>query len=407
MEEPVFKYKNKKYSLDIVYPNKYYGGLYNLGILIVYNIVNKRDNWNCKRIFLDEGKISSELTGFSFQYELDLKNILEMKKNCKGFTFCGGPVVNMNPEKFRKYFDFLILGEVEEVLDLVLDEYEKGKENFLKRISGIKGVYVDRISYNFVDELKDYPLIQPFPEKIDENFVFGKCFMLEIERGCPFSCKFCCMPGFYSKVKYRKNWKEIIDEGLRINKRDRVVIYSASFTHPERKEILRYLLSKKVRVSVPSIKIENVDKEIIEMIKKLGQESITIAPECNEELRFKIGKLVSDKKYYEFTDICNDAGIKNLKLYLMIGIPDMTEMDILKMREFVDNLKERFKGKVYVSVNYFVPKSKSKFSEELFDKKRLKEQGKIAEKEFKHYRVKLKGLDSSFLEWKIARTGSL
>jgi radical SAM superfamily enzyme YgiQ (UPF0313 family) len=400
MEEPVFKFKKGKYSLDIVYPNKYYGGLYNLGILIVYNLVNQREDWNCNRVFLDEGKINSDLVGFSFQYELDLNNILEMKKECKGFTFAGGPVINMNPEKFRKHFDFLILGEVEGVLDRVLDEYEKGGD-FLNRISKLKGVYVDKISYNFTKELGEYPYLQPFPEKVDKDFVFGKCFMLEIERGCPFNCKFCVLPGFFEKIRYRKNWKEIIDKGLEINKRDRVVIYSASFTHPERKEILKYLLTKNVRVSVPSIKVGVVDREMLELIKKLGQKSVTVAPEANERLRFELGKKVNDEQYFEFFKICDELGFK-IKLYFMIGVPGMEEKDIIEMREFVDKIK----GKVYVSMNYFVPKPKSELADYKFDKKELKKQAKIVEREFKKYKVKLTGLNTSYLEWKISRTGS-
>jgi len=407
MEEPIFKFKKSKFNLDIVYPNKYYGGLYNLGILIVYNSVNKRENWNCNRVFLDKGKINSELVGFSFQYELDLKNILEMKEKCKGFTFAGGPVINMAPDKFRKYFDFLILGEVEGVLDRVLDEYEKDKEGFLDRISKIEGVYVDNISYNFNKELKEYPYVQPFPEKIDKDFVFGKCFILEIERGCPFACKFCVVPSFYDKVKYRMNWKEIIDKGLELNKRDRVVIYSASFTHPEKKEILKYLISKNVRVTVPSIKVEVMDKETLELIKETGQESLTIAPEANEKLRKEMGKIVCDDRYFKFVKLCNEVGFEKLKLYMMIGVPGMEESDIIEMREFVDKLREQFDGKIYVSVNYFVPKPKSKFQEHEFNKKRLKKQAKIVEREFRNYKVKLTGLRTSYLEWKISKTGLL
>ena len=405
MEEPIFKFKKAKHSLDIVYPNKYYGGLYNLGILIVYNTVNQRKDWNCNRVFLDQGKITSDLVGFSFQYELDIKNILEMKKSCKGFTFAGGPVINMNPEKFRKHFDFLILGEVEGVLDKVLDEYEKG-EGFLDRISKIKGVYVDKVSYNFTKELGDYPLIQPFPEKVDETFVFGKCFILEIERGCPFNCKFCVLPGFFEKIRYRKNWKEIIDRGLEINQRDRVVIYSASFTHPERKDILKHLIKKQVRASVPSIRVGMIDKETISLIKQLGQRSLTIAPEANERLRLSMGKMVKDKDYFDFVEICNEVGFAKLKLYLMIGIPGMEDKDIIEMRDFVDKIKEKFNGKIYVSVNYFVPKPKSEFQDHPFDKKILKQQAKVVEREFKHYKVKMKGLKTSFLEWDIAKIDS-
>ncbi|MFH1972015.1 MAG: radical SAM protein [archaeon] len=403
MENPVFKYKKVPYSLDIVYPNKYYGGVYNLGMLIIYNIVNKRENWNCNRVFLDKNKISSELVGFTLQYEPDLKNILEMKKQCNGITFAGGPVINANPEKFKKHFDFLLLGEAEESLNLILDEYEKDKENFLKNIKNIKGIN----TYNITEELGDYPLIQPFPEEINQDFVFGKPFILETERGCPFTCKFCILPNLYKKVRYRMNWKEIIDEGLKINKRNRVVIYSPSFTHPEKKQILQYLKTKGVRVTIPSIKVELMDKELLQLIKDVGQESLTIAPECNETLRKTLGKLATDNIYFKFIQLCNEIKIKKLKVYLIIGLPNQTEQDIIETREFIDKLNKEFNGKLYLSINYFVPKPRSLFENHEFNKAELKKQKKIAEREFKHYKIKITGLSSSALEYKISKTGSL
>jgi len=169
----MFSYRKTKYSLDIVFPNKMYGGVYSLGPLIIYNLVNKRKDWYCERVFFDHGKITAPLVGFSLQYELDLAKAISMKPK-QGFTFAGGPVVELYTDSIARHFDFLILGDIEAVLPSVLETYEEDQENFLRNIEKIKGVYISGKNSPTHAEVKDmdstaYPLIQPFPESIDEN----------------------------------------------------------------------------------------------------------------------------------------------------------------------------------------------------------------------------------------------
>ncbi|MDP3918432.1 MAG: radical SAM protein [Nanoarchaeota archaeon] len=404
----MFKYKNTKYKLDIVFPNKSYGGVYSLGPLIIQNIVNKRDNWHCERIFSDQGKVTSELVGFTLQWELDLQKAIDMKGN--GINFAGGPLASMNPKLIGQYFDFLILGDVEAVLPFVLTEYERG-EKFLENISNIEGVYVpgkNEPRFKLIKNLDDapYPIIQPFPEIVTKDFVFGKTFILEIERGCTNKCNYCPLPNFYSKCKFRslENLKQIIDEGLSINHVEKVIIYAPSFIHPKRKEILQYLINKDVIVTIPSIRAETMDKETMELIKKCGQESLTLAPECGESLRLKINKNVKDISYFKFIDLANETGFKKLKLYMQIGLPDMTDKDLEEWINLVKEIQKKFKGKLNISVNYFVPKPTTTFQDHIFDKKELKKQANYLKKHLK-IEFKLPSLSTSYKEWKISKEG--
>ena len=403
----MFKYKKSDFNLDIVFPNKTYGGVYALAPLIIYNLVNNRDNWYCKRVFLDHGKITAPIVGFTLQYELDLKTVLDIKPKNK-ITFAGGPLTYMNPKSISKHFDFLILGDVEEILPKVLDEYEKDKEGFLNNILKIKGVYIHNKSQYFFKEIKDlnkapYPLVQPYPE-IDEKYIFGKAFILEIERGCPFKCKFCPLPNFYNKYQFRSlnQIKKIIDEGIGINNPEKIIIYSPSFVHPQRKDILKYLIKKKIRVTIPSLRAETLDKETLELIKRAGQESLTIAPEAGESLRYKINKEVKDEAFYKFIDYCNELKFRKLKLYMLLGLPGATDKDLQEWITFVKECQKRFNGKLTLSVNYFVPKKTTPFAEHKFDKKELKRQVKIIKKELK-FSFKLPSLSSSYKEWLISQ----
>lgn len=404
----MFAYKKSKFLMDIVYPNMMHGGVYSLGPLIVYNLVNNRKDWHCERVFLDQGKITSNLVGFSLQYELDLINALKMKPK-NAIVFAGGPVVELYPKSLIKYFDFLILGDVEIILPLVLDEYEKGVGGFFERIKKIEGVYINGKGKckcaKSIDSF-EYPIVQPFPSRMDKEFVFGKCFMMEIERGCPFKCHFCALPEFYDgKVRFRslEKVKEIIDSGLKENKAERVVIYSPSFIHPNRKEILEYLIEKKVRVSVPSLRAEKVDLETLRLIKKAGQESITIAPECNYRIRSILGKHVDDKEYFEFAKLAKETGFKKVKMYLMIGIKGMNEKDIEEMVIFVKKFRDEFNGEVKISLNYFVPKPGTKMYSEMEDKKKLKEELKLVMKRLVGFEMKKPSVSSAFKEWNFVK----
>ena len=234
------------------------------------------------------------------------------------------------------------------------------------------------------------------PLKTDKKFTFGKCFILETERSCPYSCYFCAIPKMYSSTKIRslKKIKEIIDSGIKINKRDKVIIYAPSFIHPEKKEILQYLIDKSLNFSVPSLRAELIDEETLDLIKKGNQKTLTIAPECNESLRFKINKPVKDSIYLDFIKLAKAKGF-NIKLYLLVGLPNQTKQDLDETIEFIN------KADSYCSINPFIPKQKTQFQNHTFNKKEIKHQLGYMRKRIKT-RIKIPNINQSYLEYKLS-----
>ncbi len=404
---------NKKLiQVDLVYPNKSYGGYYSLGLLILYNLINSKKDFIAKRHFLDKNKLTSNLIGFTLQYELDYYNFfkilkqnkISLNKSRKQIIFAGGPCTNNNPKTLQKYIDFFILGEAEEILPKVLDIYKKfpNKNTFLKKIKDIKGVYIEGKKQEIasIHNLDDYPypLYQSLPKKITKNFVFGRSFILEIERGCPFNCHFCSIRNIHSTIKYRslEKIKDIVDKGIKINKVKKVIIYSPSFAHPQRKEILKYLLKKNLQFSVPSIKVELVDDELLKLIKKGGQKTLTIAPESNQRLRYLLNKEISDEKYFEFIKKAKKLGFR-IKLYFMVGLPNTQKRDLDELINFIN------KAKCSSSINPFVPKPNTYFSNHKFNKKIIKQEIKYLKKHLKT-KVKFANVKFSYDEWKLAHT---
>ncbi len=411
------------HKLCVVYPNLSYGGVYCLGPLLVYNLANMQKQWLCDRAYLDNMQPLREydLVGFTFQYELDIHHILKIvkeqgvqKENVeRPLTFAGGPCVTNNPDILKDVVDFLFVGDCEESLPRVLEIFEEGmdRESFLDAIAGLQGVYVPGRTRNItsaVVNLDDvpYPLYQPLPENIDKRFVFGDAFLLEVERGCPFRCTFCNIPGLYSGFRYRslENLKKIVDDGLAATQRRKVVIYAPTFAHPERKALLRYLLSKGVTFSIPSLRPEYVDLEELQLIRKGGQKSLTFAPEAGETLRLQLNKRCRDETFFAAFRSAQEAGFKKIKLYFLVGLPHQTENDLREAVAFVGAAKKEFMGSISVSVNVFVPKKLTALENEPFRKGEARQQIAYLKRHM-NCPMKVDNLSVVLQEWNIAHRG--
>ncbi|MDP3917107.1 MAG: radical SAM protein [Nanoarchaeota archaeon] len=423
-----------RHNLAIVFPNLYYGGVYSLGPLIVYNLVNHLDDWNCERRFLDYSDIRNfDVVGFTFQYELDYYNLIKiLKKNnipedknkrepWKIF-FGGGPSVTLNSRPVEKYLDVIFLGDCEDSLPKVLEAYnlemKKGKNNFDKKIffeniCNIEGVYVPGMSKRTISKVNlenvDYPLVQPLPVTCGKEFVFGNSFILELERGCPYNCKFCVIPTV-SGFRYRKydDIINIIDQGLKINSRSKVVIYSPSFVHPDRNKIMKYMTDKNIKFSVPSLRAELVDRKTLEIIYNGGQRSITIAPESSERVRKLMNKNVKDESYLKLVKLAGEVGFKKVKLYLVVGFECETEEDISNLVRLVKKCADAFGRRITASVNVLVPKLMSSSNDWKVDKTKAKKKLKYIKDELKSYvnsgkvKIKIGDVNNSFVEWNLS-----
>ncbi len=389
----------------IVYPNAYYGGIYALGPLIIYNLINQQEGWICERRFIDNATDlhQFDLIGFTWQYELDIYKIKDIIKtnSIKAPIFAGGPCIATNSN--QTWADVCLLGDVEDILPQLLQNY-----NNKEQLAKLQGIFLPGISkektYAQANEYyKQYPLYQPLPQPLPKQAPFGQVFMLEIERSCPFTCNYCSIPTQYNKIRYipLEEIKKIIDKGLEINQRKKVAIYCPAFTHPKRKEILRYILDKGATFSIPSIRVEYADQELIDLIAQGKQKTITVAPECGQTLRPTVGKNIKDETFHNFAQMCNKK-VQTIKLYFMVGLPGQNEQDLKEIVQLVETMQNIFTGNIYVSINPYVPKPGTKFENHIFDKTKIKQQLKCLQKNLK-VRTKQANVNTSFKEWQIAQ----
>lgn len=388
-----------QWRIGLVYPNKYKIGMSGLTVKLLYFLLNFHPNIYCERIFLPNktDRIQSietqkyltdfDILAFTFQFELDYINAIKMLINSgippmsidrekKPLLIAGGPCVINNPKPILDFFDMLFLGDFETIYDEFLNTIINAKfGSLVESIATIKGFYLtndikDGSKLN-VAKVKDmnevpYPLAQVRAlERSRGKSISLQGYFLQISRGCTNRCHFCMIGNIFSPFRERSYEKviDLIEEGTSLTKTNFVsLIGSAVADHSRVKEIIQFLNSKNYRFSIPSVRIDS-GIELLEEIKKSGQWNITIAPEtADEDLRQKIGKIITDNDIDIFLRKVEKVGMTQLKTYFILGLTEDPFNEGKQLLEFLENTKKQFNSiRLNVSTTPLIPKTKTAF----------------------------------------------
>ncbi len=384
-------------KVAIVYPNTYFVGMSNLGLHIIYEEINLRNDSVCERIFLPEKKeleaydktktplMSVEtqrpmhqfdVVAFDVTFEMDYFNIPLMLRHGRvpimgkdrtefdPIVIAGGPCATFNPEPFADFIDAFIIGEGEGIVSRVLDIIRNGKlegldrHAILRQLANEYGVYVPSLYLPIYSEdgaFKGYDIAEGVPKTIKRHFEmltsggetvvatnyteFGAMYIIEVARGCGRHCRF-CMAGYCFRVP-RVRPLEILKEGVdRAEKLGKKVglMGAAISDYPEVDELVTYIRSKDMRYSCASLRADSLTQAVVDGLADSGQKTITIAPETgSERLRRVINKGISEEHLKNAATLSAKSGIQHMRLYIMIGLPTETDEDI----EAIVGLAER------------------------------------------------------------------
>lgn len=430
--------ENIKCRFAFCFPDVYDIGMANLGMKILYNVLNKREDTWCERVFapwpdyeelLRKEKIQLygleskdsirefDIIGFTLQYEMSYTNILNMldlanipvysKDRYEEYPFviAGGPCAS-NPAPLSKFVDAFLLGEGEELIDTIAQKYVEWKDKklpkieYLKSIKDIPGVYVptlhtkkNKIAKVVIKDMDkvDYPVNFVVPST---DIVQNK-ISLEVFRGCSRSCRFCQAGYIYRPVR-EKSTKRLLElakktlENTGINEISLASLSTSDYSDFNNlaSSLIKLGEDKKVSLSLPSLRIDSINLDILNRVQAVRKSSLTFAPEAgSQRLRDVINKNITKDDILNGCKLAFENGWSSVKLYFMIGLPTETFEDLDEIVQLANSIvdlyysipKQNRKGKcsVTVSTSTFVPKPHTPFEwfgQNTLDKIELKQQ---------------------------------
>ena len=375
-------FNSAQVKVALAFPDKYEIGISNLGVRVLYELINANSEYMCDRVYAPEPDFNPEtlygleskhkikefdVVGFSLQYEMSYPTVLKMlemsgipyrnedRSDNDPIIIAGGPCC-YNPLPLADFVDVFVIGDGEDAILEVCEIIKQTKglprkerikalcegENsgrWSKLIGGQVKKRIAQLSYDTA--LKSYPI--PFSSSVQDRAV------VEIRRGCGRMCRF-CQPGHVTLPIRERSAEDIIKIAKELVNNTGYDEYSllslSSNDYANINEVIKELAvdfnERKISVSLPSQRIDGFNLELANLVQSVRKSTMTLAPEAgSQRLRDVIKKNITEEQIMNAVLTLYENGWSRVKFYFICGLPTETLQDMDEMAELFRKIRYR------------------------------------------------------------------
>ncbi len=361
--------KDAPEKVAIVYPSPYHVGMSSLGFQTLYREINEKPVRSAERAFLpDDVRAHAQaklpllsyesrrpvsdfpVIGLSVAYELEIAGVVQTlelagvpplakdRTDLHPFVLGGGPLTFSNPLPLAPFVDAILMGEADQTVHEALDVLFAipSRRERLEALARIPSCFVPELHGDQLpagakcpnEQLPAYAAIRT------PNTELRNMFLIEAERGCSRGCAYCVMRrstnGGMRIVPMEKILSLIPPDATKVG-----LVGAAVSDHPKICDLIETLADRGVETSLSSLRPDRLSDRFMAALRRAGHTALTTASDgASQRLRDTINRKTRERHLHEVARLAREHGMKRLKLYMMVGLPEELDSDIDELIQF-------------------------------------------------------------------------
>ena len=346
-------FKEAETRVALVYPSPYRAAMSSLGYQQIYRVLHGMPGVAADRAMQDVPRTLEEdqsinsypILAYSVAYELEIAGVVETlehagipvlakdRDNRHPLVIAGGPLTFSNPAPMAPFFDVIILGEGEQLIEELVNaarDVSYVRDRLWDALAGKPGYYLPHVHGETVPPVAsvDDALLPARSVIATPNTELADMFMTEAARGCSRGCTYCVMRRSTNGGMRIVSLEKII-AGIPAGTRRVGLVGAAVTDHPDIAAIVRAVVDGGHEVGISSLRADKLTDELVGLLARGGYRTLTVASDgASERMRRVIERSTKAKDLIQSAVFAATHRLHTLKVYMMLGVPGETDADV-------------------------------------------------------------------------------